>query len=243
MPAQIPYGKAYYIKGNITSDSPITKVTVNIFSRLDNAQSLSVQESAYPNSYSYNLSDIDSRLHFTQYPTGHMEIQIWAVNSAGAYELYRDEFEIVGGRNITKTEVSSYKIPDEALKDIRFSNMINEANKYLGYPYVWGGNNPNTSFDCSGFVCWVINNCGNGWKITRTTAEGLRKSCEIIPESSAKPGDLIFFEKTYDTVGASHVGIYVGDGMMLHCGDPISYASIKDDYWTKHFLCFGRIKN
>lgn len=112
-----------------------------------------------------------------------------------------------------------YDIPSEALSDEKFAKMIKEAEKYLGMPYVWGGSSPSTSFDCSGFVCWVINNCGNGWNVGRTTANGLRGKCSYVSLGDAKPGDLIFFEKTYNTTGASHVGIYVGDGMMIHCGD------------------------
>lgn len=113
-----------------------------------------------------------------------------------------------------------YDIPSEALSDEKFAKMIKEAEKYLGMPYVWGGSSPSTSFDCSGFVCWVINNCGNGWSVGRTTANGLRGKCSYVSPADAQPGDLIFFEKTYNTVGASHVGIYVGNGMMIHCGDP-----------------------
>lgn len=135
-----------------------------------------------------------------------------------------------------------YDIPGEALTDAKFAKMIHEAEKYLGYPYVWGGSSPSTSFDCSGFVSWVINNCGNGWNVGRQTAEGLRGCCDIIQRSQAKPGDLIFFQGTYDTPGASHVGIYVGNGMMIHCGNPISYASIETSYWQQHFYCFGRIR-
>ena len=135
-----------------------------------------------------------------------------------------------------------YDIPGEALTDAKFAKMIREAEKYLGYPYVWGGSSPSTSFDCSGFVSWVINNCGNGWNVGRQTAEGLRGCCDIIQRSQAKPGDLIFFQETYDTPGASHVGIYVGNGMMIHCGNPISYASIETSYWQQHFYCFGRIR-
>ena len=119
-----------------------------------------------------------------------------------------------------------YDIPSEALSDEKFAKMIKEAEKYLGMPYVWGGSSPSTSFDCSGFVCWVINNCGNGWSVGRTTANGLRGKCSYVSPADAQPGDLIFFEKTYNTVGASHVGIYVGNGMMIHCGDPISYNRI-----------------
>ena len=140
-------------------------------------------------------------------------------------------------------EYTDYDIPGEALTDTRFANMIREAEKYLGYPYVWGGSSPSTSFDCSGFVSYVINHCGNGWSVGRLTANGLMGVCDIIPKSSAKPGDLIFFQGTYDTSGASHVGIYVGNGMMIHCGNPISYASIESNYWQQHFYCFGRIKN
>lgn len=134
-----------------------------------------------------------------------------------------------------------YDIPEEALSDEKFARMIAEAEKYLGMPYVWGGSSPSTSFDCSGFVCWVINNCGNGWNVGRTTANGLRGKCSYVSPANAQPGDLIFFEKTYNTVGASHVGIYVGNGMMIHCGDPISYTSINSTYWQSHFLGFGRI--
>lgn len=139
-------------------------------------------------------------------------------------------------------EYLDYDIPGEALTDEKFANMIREAEKYLGYPYVWGGSSPSTSFDCSGFVSWVINNCGNGWSVGRLTANGLMGICDIIPASEAKPGDLIFFQGTYDTSGASHVGIYVGNGMMIHCGAPISYASIETTYWQQHFYCFGRIR-
>ena len=139
-------------------------------------------------------------------------------------------------------EYQDYDIPGEALTDEKFRKMINEAEKYLGYPYVWGGSSPSTSFDCSGFVSWVINHCGNGWNVGRQTANGLMGKCDIIPKSEAKPGDLIFFQKTYNTSGASHVGIYVGNGMMIHCGSPISYASIETSYWRQHYYCMGRIR-
>ena len=134
-----------------------------------------------------------------------------------------------------------YDIPAEALTDQKFANMIHEAEKYLGRPYVWGGASPSTGFDCSGFVSWVINNCGNGWNVGRQTADGLRAYCSQVSPSQAKPGDLIFFQGTYDTAGASHVGIYVGDNMMIHCGNPIQYTSIASSYWQEHFLAFGRL--
>ena len=139
-------------------------------------------------------------------------------------------------------EYQDYDIPGEALTDEKFRKMITEAEKYLGYPYVWGGSSPSTSFDCSGFVSWVINHCGNGWNVGRQTANGLMGKCDIIPKSEAKPGDLIFFQKTYNISGASHVGIYVGNGMMIHCGNPISYASIETNYWRQHYYCMGRIR-
>ena len=147
---------------------------------------------------------------------------------------------------VTGGEYTDYDIPGEALTDERFRNMITEAEKFLGYPYVWGGSSPSTSFDCSGFVSWVINNCGNGWSVGRLGARGLKNICDIIPPSEAKPGDLIFFHHTYDAPDpsdATHVGIYVGDSMMIHCGNPISYASIDSNYWQSHFLCFGRLRD
>ena len=139
-------------------------------------------------------------------------------------------------------EYQDYDIPGEALTDEKFRKMITEAEKYLGYPYVWGGSSPSTSFDCSGLVSWVINHCANGSNVGRQTANGLMGKCDIIPKSEAKPGDLIFFQKTYNTSGASHVGIYVGNGMMIHCGSPISYASIETSYWRQHYYCMGRIR-
>lgn len=139
-------------------------------------------------------------------------------------------------------EYLDYDVPGEYFTDIEFGNIIHEAERYLGYPYVWGGSSPSTSFDCSGFVSYVINNCGNGWNVGRQTANGLKNLCTTVSSSEAKPGDLVFFQGTYNTSGASHVGIYVGDGMMIHCGNPISYASIETSYWQEHFYCFGRLQ-
>jgi len=141
------------------------------------------------------------------------------------------------------TEYEDYDIPPEALEDEKFAAMIEEAEKYLGYPYVWGGSSPSTSFDCSGFVSWVVNNCGVGWNVGRLGASGLLGICTRVSAANAKPGDLIFFQGTYDTAGASHVAIYVGNGMMLHCGDPIQYTSIETSYWQQHFLAYGRLPN
>ena len=135
---------------------------------------------------------------------------------------------------------ATYEVPAEALEDEEFRKMIAEAEKYLGYPYVWGGSSPATSFDCSGFVSWVINHSvGN---VGRETANGLLKQCQRISSDEAKPGDLVFFQGTYNTTGASHVGIYVGNNTMIHCGNPIQYANIESAYWKKHFYCFGRLK-
>lgn len=138
-------------------------------------------------------------------------------------------------------EYQDYNIPAEYLTDAEFANMIQCAQRYLGYPYVWGGSTPSTGFDCSGFVSYVINQCGNGWNVGRKSANGLLGSCDRVTASDAMPGDLIFFEGTYNTPGASHVGIYVGDGMMLHCGNPIQYTSINTPYWQDHFYTYGRI--
>ena len=138
-------------------------------------------------------------------------------------------------------EYTDYEIPPEALSDERFAAMIAEAEKYLGYPYVWGGSSPSTSFDCSGFVCWVINHSGAG-SVGRTTAQGIFNYTTPIAPSEAKPGDIIFFTGTYDSGSAvSHVGIYVGNGMMIHCGNPISYASVNTPYWQSHFYSYGRL--
>lgn len=146
-----------------------------------------------------------------------------------------DQYPNAAGRE----DFNDYDVPPEALADAQFAAMINEAEKYLGYPYVWGGASPSTSFDCSGFVSWVINH--SGWNVGRLTANGLLDISTPVSSANARPGDLIFFQGTYDTSGASHVGIYVGNGMMIHCGDPISYASINTSYWQTHFYTFARL--
>ena len=132
---------------------------------------------------------------------------------------------------------NSYEVPGEYLDDATFAAMLSEAEKYLGYPYVWGGSSPATSFDCSGFVSWVVNH--SGWNVGRLGAQGLYNICTRT--SSPRPGDLVFFKGTYDTPGVSHCGIYVGDGMMIHCGDPISYANLNSSYWQSHFYAYGRL--
>ena len=139
----------------------------------------------------------------------------------------------------TLKEPTYYDIPPEALEDATFAAMIAEAEKYIGYPYVWGGSSPSTSFDCSGFVSWVINH--SGWSVGRLGAQGLYNICTPVSTSQAKPGDLVFFKGTYDTPGVSHVGIYVGNSTMLHCGDPISYTNLNSSYWQSHFYSYGRL--
>ena len=134
---------------------------------------------------------------------------------------------------------TDYDIPPEALDDEVFAAIIKEAEKYLGYPYVWGGSSPSTSFDCSGFVSWVINH--SGWDVGRLGAQGLCNICMPVSSANVKPGDLVFFTGTYDTPGVSHVGIYVGNNMMIHCGDPISYANLNSNYWQSHFYRYGRL--
>ena len=162
------------------------------------------------------------------------------------YDIYMETlgnkpYLFEGNANVNRGEYTDYDIPPEALTDECFAAMIAEAERYLGYPYVWGSSSPSTSFDCSGFVCWVINQSGVG-SVGRTTATGLFNHCATIPPSEAKPGDLIFFHSTYDSAGpVSHVGIYVGNGMMIHCGNPISYASVTSKYWTEHFYAYGRL--
>lgn len=139
---------------------------------------------------------------------------------------------------LNKTD-QSFDIPVEAIPSDRAAALIQEAQKYLGYPYVWGGSSPTTSFDCSGYVCWVVNH--SGWNIGRVSAQGICNLCTPISAANVQPGDLVFFKGTYDTPGISHCGIYVGNNTMIHCGDPIKYANLNTNYWQSHFYCFGRL--
>ena len=139
----------------------------------------------------------------------------------------------------TLTPPTYYDVPPEALEDATFAAMLKEAEKYIGYPYVWGGSSPSTSFDCSGFISWVINH--SGWNVGRLGAQGLYNICTPVSGSQAKPGDLVFFKGTYDTPGVSHVGLYVGNNVMLHCGNPISYTNLTSNYWQSHFYSYGRL--
>lgn len=174
----------------------------------------------------------------------HLPLELMGEEEMARYSLYMStlgnrpdlfpESEYVD--KYTKPPVD-YEVPGEYLDDETFAAILTEAEKYLGYPYVWGGSSPATSFDCSGFVSWVINH--SGWNVGRLGAQGLYNICT--PTSNPKPGDLVFFVGTYDTAGVSHCGIYVGDGMMIHCGDPIQYANLNTSYWQSHFYAYGRL--
>ncbi|NBH36228.1 NlpC/P60 family protein [Clostridiaceae bacterium] len=174
----------------------------------------------------------------------HLPIYIMGEEKVSRYSLYMatlgnrpDLFP--GSSYVGKytTPPEGYEVPGEYLDDETFAAMLSEAEKFLGYPYVWGGSSPATSFDCSGFVSWVVNH--SGWNVGRLGAQGLYNICTRT--SSPRPGDLVFFKGTYDTPGVSHCGIYVGDGMMIHCGDPISYANLNSSYWQSHFYAYGRL--
>lgn len=154
----------------------------------------------------------------------------------GRPDLFADDVNAV-----YRIAYADYEVAPEALTDERFARMLQVAEQFLGYPYVWGGSDPSTSFDCSGYVSWIINNSGNGWDFGRLGCDGLGAKCTIIRPEDAKPGDLIFFQGTYDTSGFSHVGLYVGDGMMIHCGNPIQYANVNEPYWVAHFAAYGRL--
>ena len=177
----------------------------------------------------------------------HVPVYIMSEEQLGMYAIYMatlgnrpDLFPGSGyiGKYV-EGSYTDYDIPPEALDDEVFAAIIKEAEKYLGYPYVWGGSSPSTSFDCSGFVSWVINH--SGWDVGRLGAQGLCNICTPVSSANVKPGDLVFFTGTYDTPGVSHVGIYVGNNMMIHCGDPISYANLNSNYWQSHFYRYGRL--
>jgi cell wall-associated NlpC family hydrolase len=208
---------------------------------------------SYPEEYEYDVevpyTYYICHVELENFNLSHVPIHIMSHDQLSMYAVY---MSTLGNRpdlfadsayvnRYYHTEYEKYEIPPEALADEQFAAIIAEAEKYLGFPYVWGGSSPATSFDCSGFVSYVYNNCGLHWDFGRLGAEGLRSMSAYVSPTDAKPGDLIFFEKTYDTSGASHVGIYVGNNMMLHCGDPIQYASIDTSYWRSHFLQFGRL--
>ena len=174
----------------------------------------------------------------------HLPIYIMGEDKVSRYSLYMATLgnrpDLFPGSSYVGKYTSppeGYEVPGEYLDDETFAAMLSEAEKYLGYPYVWGGSSPATSFDCSGFVSWVVNH--SGWNVGRLGAQGLYNICTRT--SSPRPGDLVFFKGTYDTPGVSHCGIYVGDGMMIHCGDPIQYANLNSSYWQAHFYAYGRL--
>ena len=175
----------------------------------------------------------------------HVPVYMMSEEQLSMYALYMstlgnrpDLFPSSGyiGKYITNRP-PEHEVPKSYLDDETFAAILKEAEKYLGFPYVWGGSSPSTSFDCSGFVSYVYNQCG--WSFGRLGAQGLYNICSRT--SSPRPGDLVFFTGTYDTPGISHVGIYVGDGWMLHCGDPISYANLNTSYWQSHFYAYGKL--
>lgn len=195
--------------------------------------------------YTYTICNV--KLHNED--LSHLPISIMNEDQVGVYSMYMstlgnrpDLFPTSAYPNAsTVKKPTEYDIPPEAMADARFAAMMTEAQKYIGYPYVWGGNSPKTSFDCSGYVSWVINH--SGWNVGRLGAQGLCDICTPVSPADAKPGDLVFFEHTYDTDGVSHVGIYVGNGMMLAAGNPIGYSNLNTSYWQSHFYTFGRLPN
>lgn len=195
--------------------------------------------------YTYTICNV--KLHNED--LSHLPIFIMNEDQLGVYSMYMstlgnrpDLFPSSAYPNAsTVKQPTEYDIPPEEMTDARFAAMMTEARKYIGYPYVWGGSSPKTSFDCSGYVSWVINH--SGWNVGRLGAQGLCDICTPVSPADAKPGDLVFFEHTYDTDGVSHVGIYVGNGMMLAAGDPIGYSNLNTSYWQSHFYTFGRLPN
>ena len=192
--------------------------------------------------YTYYICTVE----LENYDLSHIPVEIMGEDTLSMYATYMGtlgnrEDLFPGSSYVSKytTPPTIYEIPPSALEDATFAALITEAEKYIGYPYVWGGSNPNTSFDCSGFVCWSMTASGV-WNVGRTSAQGLFNACTPVSASNAQPGDLIFFVGTYDTPGISHVGIYAGGGKMLHCGDPIRYVDINTNYWQSHFYAFAR---
>ena len=192
--------------------------------------------------YPYTICNVT----LENFDLSHVPVYVMNEKTLSRYALYMatlgnrpDLFPDSESVDRLKNGYEDYDIPSETLSDTRFAAMIAEAEKYLGYPYVWGGSSPSTSFDCFGFACWVVNH--SGWSLGRTSAQGLFNACTPISRSNARPGDLIFFQGTYDTPGVSHVGIYVGNNRMIHCGNPISYTIINTQYWQSHFYAFGRL--
>ena len=175
----------------------------------------------------------------------HLPVYLLTEDKLSMYSLYMATLgnrpDLFPGYLPSTDAGTDYEIPPEALEDERFAAMMEEAEKYIGFPYVWGGSSPATSFDCSGFVSWVVNNCGVGWSVGRLTAQGLYNICTPVSDAEAKPGDLVFFEYTYEGPWITHVGIYVGEGYILHAGNPIGYLKFMESYYSDNFVGFGRL--
>ena len=175
----------------------------------------------------------------------HLPVYLLTEDKLSMYSLYMATLgnrpDLFPGYLPSTDAGTDYEIPPEALEDEQFAAMMAEAEKYIGFPYVWGGSSPSTSFDCSGFVSWVVNNCGVGWSVGRLTAQGLYNICTPVSEAEAKPGDLVFFEYTYEGPWITHVGIYVGEGYILHAGNPIGYLKFMDSYYSDNFVGYGRL--
>lgn len=204
-----------------------------------------MEEYEYETQVSYTYRSVTVKLE--NFDLSHVPVYVMNEETLGRYALY---MATLGNRpdlfpdsdyirQMLIEGYTKYDLPPEALENARFAAMIREAEKYLGYPYIWGGSSPSTSFDCSGYVCWVLNH--SGWRVGRTSAQGLYNLCTPVSRSNARPGDLVFFKGTYKTNGVSHVGIYVGENRMIHCGNPISYTNINTQYWQSHFFTFGRL--
>ncbi|MGN0977216.1 MAG: CD1108 family mobile element protein [Faecousia sp.] len=204
-----------------------------------------MEEYEYETQVPYTYRSVTVKLE--NFDLSHVPVYVMDEETLGRYALY---MATLGNRpdlfpdsdyirQMLIEGYTKYDFPPEALENTRFAAMIKEAEKYLGYPYVWGGSSPSTSFDCSGYVCWVLNH--SGWSVGRTSAQGLYNLCTPVSRSNARPGDLVFFKGTYKTNGVSHVGIYVGENRMIHCGNPISYTNINTQYWQSHFFTFGRL--
>ena len=237
---QMLFDKQYILTEDVTTETRYrTETTTEIG---EDGEEVEV-ETQVPYDYTICTVTLDN------FNLSHVPIYVMSEDQLSMYAMYMgtlgnrpDLFADSAYVSKYRGEYDTYEIPPEALSDQRFANMMAEATKYIGYPYVWGGSSPSTSFDCSGFVSWVINNCGNGWNVGRLGADSLYYICTPVSAANAKPGDLVFFERTYDETGITHVGIYVGNNTMLHCGDPIQYADLSGSYWQSHLYGYGRIR-
>lgn len=254
-----PYQLASYLTvkfGIYTQDSVQDELQV----LFDKQYLLDFEESTEVRYRTENYIDEEGKNHTVQVPYDYhiltiklqnktLPAAVYSLLTAEQFELYRTILSVKGNKpylweNTASSETTppnDYQVPGEAMSDPVFAALIREAEKYLGFPYVWGGSTPETSFDCSGYICYIMTNSGV-YNLPRTTATGIYNQCVPISREEARPGDLVFFSGTYDSPGPiSHIGLYVGDGMMIHCGDPIQYASIETNYWKNHFYAFARL--